>query len=201
MSKASSKLLPSNDSTLFHQKLTPRPEFRLFSAVQPVSLSTTETYAVTTNPRLAPLPPAVRERIACFAADAAVSLDDITSCAFPSRLPEKDVEEFTLRPGQDVRAKHEKGKGAGKGGKTTGCMPPAFVAIAPVGSESKCVALPHLKLDSCLLEHEQDQENGQMENKRKRRRRAYREFPPAQYWHPAEGEEERSAGYFYGWSV
>ena len=142
---------------------------------------------MTTNPRLAPLPTDLRAKISRIATESAVTIEAIEK-PVPSYIPTKPVDEFTLRPGQDLRAKHERGKGK----KAEGNMPIAFVAMAPLGKEGKCVAFPHAKLDA-----RDEVETG----KRKRRRRAYREFPPAQFWTPAEGEEDASAGYFYGWSV
>jgi hypothetical protein len=156
-----------------------------------VSLSTVEHYATTPNPRLAPLPAATRERIARIAADAAGG-----ALAPPLSLlrdPEAGLDHYILLEGQ-ARAHTTK----------EGTLPAMFVAVpsAGVGSAAKCVAAPKIKLvPREEVEAEADAEGYTEGTRRKRRRRPYREFPAPAFWQPAEGEEDRSAGYFYGWSV
>lgn len=147
--------------------------FRLFAAVAPVSLSTTESYALTTNPRLRPLPVEIQERIRRVALEAAVEPSTLPSSSPAFWKDPKETEEWVA----DSLA-----------------APPAFLAYTrDVGH--KCVALPALRLRRA---HEDEADGGEeREEKRKRRRR--RKFPPAQFWRPPPGVVPR--GYGYGWSV
>ncbi|CAK9783933.1 hypothetical protein CC85DRAFT_289103 [Cutaneotrichosporon oleaginosum] len=142
--------------------------FRLLGAVAPISLSTVESYELTPNPRVRPLPPAVVQRIRRIAAESAVTAPD------PPPVLNKEPEVGVWRAER---------------------APPVFLAYAaPV--EHKCVAVPALRLCREIEVDEKEREKEERRVARRAKRR--RAFPPAQYWTPPEGVVTRGYGYGYG---
>lgn len=176
------------------------PAFRLFSAITPISLSTTESYPLPVNPRLRPLPLPVQERIHALSVEASIDPSSLPPLDTPSTVSsdlEEWVSDLSTLPKPKSKSKSESHP------ESRATAPPAFLAFTG-DIETACVALPSIRLRklSSARDEEGDGEGGESwetEGRRKRRRRAYREFPLPQFWTPPEGVLARGWGRAYGY--